>query len=68
MSIKILQDNKRYRRVFKYTLQRRQNIFRRRSKFHKKHIEDLRYKLDYEKRKYEMDLYNAGIVDVMDTY
>lgn len=36
--------------------------------FIKKHIEDLRYKLDYEKRKYEMDLYNAGIVDVMDTY
>lgn len=36
--------------------------------FIQKHIEDLRYKLDYEKRKQEMDLYNAGIVDVMDTY
>lgn len=36
--------------------------------FIQKHIEDLRYKLDYEKRKYEMDLYNAGIVDIMDTY
>lgn len=36
--------------------------------FIQKHIEDLRDELDYEKRKYEMDLYNAGIVDVMDTY
>lgn len=36
--------------------------------FIRQHIENLRYKLDYEKRKYEMDLYNAGIVDVMDTY
>lgn len=36
--------------------------------FIQQHIEDLRDKLDYEKRKYEMDLYNAGIVDVMDTY
>ena len=36
--------------------------------FIQQHIEDLRYKLDYEKRKYEMDLYNAGIVDIMDTY
>ena len=36
--------------------------------FIQKHIEDLRYKLDYEARKQEMDLYNAGIVDVMDTY
>lgn len=36
--------------------------------FIQKHIEDLRDKLDYEARKQEMDLYNAGIVDVMDTY
>ena len=36
--------------------------------FIQQHIEDLRDELDYEKRKYEMDLYNAGIVDVMDTY
>lgn len=36
--------------------------------FIQKHIEDLRDKLEYEKEKYEMDLYNAGIVDVMDTY
>lgn len=36
--------------------------------FIQKHIENLRDELDYEKRKYEMDLYNAGIVDVMDTY
>lgn len=36
--------------------------------FIKKYIENLRDKLDYEKRKYEMDLYNASIVDVMDTY
>ena len=36
--------------------------------FIQQHIEDLKDKLDYEKRKYEMDLYNAGIVDVMDTY
>lgn len=36
--------------------------------FIQKHIEDLRDELDYEKRKYEMDLYNAGIVDIMDTY
>lgn len=36
--------------------------------FIQKHIEDLRDELDYEKRKYEMDLYNADIVDVMDTY
>ena len=36
--------------------------------FIQQHIEDLRDKLDYEKRKYEMDLYNADIVDVMDTY
>ena len=36
--------------------------------FIQQHIEDLIYKLDYEKRKYEMDLYNAGIVDIMDTY
>ena len=36
--------------------------------FIQQHIEDLRDKLDYEKRKYEMDLYNAGIVDIMDTY
>lgn len=36
--------------------------------FIRQHIENLRYELDYEKRKYEMDLYNAGIVDVMDTY
>ena len=36
--------------------------------FIQKHIENLRNELDYEKRKYEMDLYNADIVDVMDTY
>lgn len=36
--------------------------------FIQQHIEDLRDELDYEKRKYEMDLYNAGIVDIMDTY
>ena len=36
--------------------------------FIQKNIENLRDELDYEKRKYEMDLYNAGIVDVMDTY
>ena len=36
--------------------------------FIQKHIEDLRDELDYEKEKYEMDLYNAGIVDIMDTY
>ena len=36
--------------------------------FIQKHIEDLRDELDYEARKQEMDLYNAGIVDVMDTY
>ena len=36
--------------------------------FIQQHIEDLRDKLDYEARKQEMDLYNAGIVDVMDTY
>lgn len=36
--------------------------------FIQKNIEALRDELDYEKRKYEMDLYNAGIVDVMDTY
>lgn len=36
--------------------------------FIQKNIEDLRDELDYEKRKYEMDLYNADIVDVMDTY
>lgn len=36
--------------------------------FIQQHIENLRYKLDYEKEKYEMDLYNADIVDVMDTY
>lgn len=36
--------------------------------FIQKHIEDLKYELDYEKEKYEMDLYNADIVDVMDTY
>lgn len=36
--------------------------------FIRQHIENLRYELDYEKEKYEMDLYNAGIVDVMDTY
>lgn len=36
--------------------------------FIQKHIENLRNKLNYEKRKYEMDLYNASIVDVMDTY
>lgn len=36
--------------------------------FIQQHIENLIDKLDYEKRKYEMDLYNAGIVDVMDTY
>ena len=36
--------------------------------FIQKHIENLRDKLDYEKRKYEMDLYNASVVDVMDTY
>lgn len=33
--------------------------------FIQQHIEDLRDELNYEKRKYEMDLYNAGI---MDTY
>ena len=36
--------------------------------FIQQHIEDLRDELDDEKRKYEMDLYNAGIVDIMDTY
>ena len=36
--------------------------------FIQQNIEELRYKLDYEARKQEMDLYNAGIVDVMDTY
>lgn len=36
--------------------------------FIQQHIEDLRDELEYEKEKYEMDLYNAGIVDVMDTY
>ena len=36
--------------------------------FIQQHIEDLRDELDYEKRKYEMDLYNAGIIDIMDTY
>ena len=36
--------------------------------FIQQNIEDLKDKLDYEKRKYEMDLYNADIVDVMDTY
>ena len=36
--------------------------------FIQKHIEDLRDELDYEASKQEMDLYNAGIVDVMDTY
>ena len=36
--------------------------------FIQKHIENLIDKLDYEARKQEMDLYNAGIVDVMDTY
>lgn len=36
--------------------------------FIQQHIEDLKDELDYEKRKYEMDLYNAGIVDIMDTY
>lgn len=36
--------------------------------FIQKHIENLIDELDYEKRKYEMDLYNADIVDVMDTY
>ena len=36
--------------------------------FIQKHIEDLRDELDYEARKQEMDLYNAGIVDIMDTY
>lgn len=36
--------------------------------FIQQHIENLRDELDYEKRKYEMDLYNADIVDVMDTY
>lgn len=36
--------------------------------FIQKHIENLRDELDYEKGKYEMDLYNAGIVDIMDTY
>lgn len=36
--------------------------------FIQQHIEDLRDKLDYEARKQEMDLYNASIVDVMDTY
>ena len=36
--------------------------------FIQQHIENLIDELDYEKRKYEMDLYNAGIVDIMDTY
>lgn len=36
--------------------------------FIQQHIEDLRYKLEYEKEKYEMDLYNADIVDIVDTY
>ena len=36
--------------------------------FIQQHIEDLRDELDDEKRKQEMDLYNAGIVDIMDTY
>lgn len=36
--------------------------------FIQQHIEDLRDELEYEKEKYEMDLYNAGIVDIMDTY
>ena len=36
--------------------------------FIQKHIENLIDKLDYEARKQEMDLYNAGIVDIMDTY
>lgn len=36
--------------------------------FIQQNIEDLRDKLEYEKEKYEMDLYNAGIVDIMDTY
>ena len=36
--------------------------------FIQQNIEDLRDELDYEARKQEMDLYNAGIVDVMDTY
>lgn len=36
--------------------------------FIQKHIEDLRDELEYEAKKQEMDLYNADIVDVMDTY
>lgn len=36
--------------------------------FIQNHIENLKNKLEYEKRKYEMDIYNAGIVDVVDTY
>lgn len=36
--------------------------------FIQQHIEDLRDELEYEREKYEMDLYNAGIVDIMDTY
>mgnify|MGYP004536601817 CR=1 FL=1 len=36
--------------------------------FIQQHIEDLRYRLEYEKEKYEMDLYNADIVDIVDTY
>ena len=36
--------------------------------FIQQHIEDLRDELDDEKRKQEMDIYNAGIVDIMDTY